>query len=178
LIVPTRKIEGIESPAVLQDDMPNLWSFAWSERSRVIAAAPRRLEWSDIGMAINSKRKRSQDQLHIHVDCVNDRLKRALASRAGHISTKWSVLDLRPWTDQYLIKSIGVAGLDRNIFKMVAEEVPGARSRMGSQAIAVVGFEERNGTRGFAMLVSSNGGFAEKLLDHACSRGQEASDPR
>jgi CDP-diacylglycerol pyrophosphatase len=41
LIVPTTKIDGIESPIVLQDRMPNLWPFAWNERNRVTASAHR-----------------------------------------------------------------------------------------------------------------------------------------
>jgi CDP-diacylglycerol pyrophosphatase len=172
LIVPTTKIEGIESPVLLQDSMPNLWSFAWNERSRVTTAARRPLDWSGIGMVINSKQGRMQDQLHIHVDCVDARLKRALASYAGNISTKWSVLDLRPWADQYRIKSIDVAGLNQNIFKLIAEEVPGARSRMALQTIGVVGLLDRNGERGFAVLVNSDGGTAEKLLDHTCSNSE------
>src|SRR5208282_5212925 len=39
LIVPTRRIGGIESPIVLRDGTPNLWSYAWNERNRVAASA-------------------------------------------------------------------------------------------------------------------------------------------
>jgi len=179
IVVPTAKIEGIESPLLLQDGAPNLWAFAWSERDRVAAAAHRALRWSDIGMAINSARKRTQDQLHIHVDCVDVRLKRALASHAERISTKWSTLDLRPRDDQYRVKSIGAAGLNRDIFKMVADEVPGARSHMELQTIAVVGREDRSsGDRGFVVLVNSKSGHAEALLDHSCSTDQSPTDRR
>jgi CDP-diacylglycerol pyrophosphatase len=171
LIVPTRRIEGIENPIILQDGAPNLWAIAWNERDRVTSAARRPLAWSDIGMAINSRRTRTQDQLHIHVDCVDPRLKRALASQAGQISTKWSLLNLRSWSDIYRVKSIAAAGLERDIFKMVADEIPGARSSMGLQSIAIVGHEDRNGHRGFVVLVNSNGGHAEDLLDHSCSNG-------
>jgi CDP-diacylglycerol pyrophosphatase len=172
IIVPTAKMEGIESPVVLQDNMPNLWLFAWNERSRVTARVRRPLDWSDIGMAINSKEQRTQDQLHIHVSCVDARLKQALASHAGTISTKWSALDLHPWANQYRIKRIDVAALNQNIFKLIADEVPGARLRMALQSIAVVGLPDKNGDRGFAVLVNSKGGHAEELLDHTCSNGE------
>ncbi len=173
LIVPTAKIEGIESPAVLRDAMTNLWSEGWSERNRVVASASRPLGWNDIGMAVNSRRGRSQDQLHIHVDCVDPRLKLALASRAGRLSSKWSNLEPGPWAGRYRVKEIDAAGVDRNIFKLVADEIPGAKSRMARQSIAVVGFIGPNGDRGFAVLASSDGGHAEELLDHDCS----PSDP-
>jgi CDP-diacylglycerol pyrophosphatase len=172
IIVPTEKMEGIESLALLQDNMPNLWSFAWSERNRVTTSARRPLDWSDIGMAINSSQSRTQDQLHIHVDCVDTRLKQVLASRAKTISTNWSVLDLRPWGDQYKIKRIDAASLNQNIFKLIAEEVPGARSRMALQSIGVVGFANKDEERDFAVLVNSRGGHAEELLDHSCSKSE------
>jgi CDP-diacylglycerol pyrophosphatase len=169
IIVPTTRMEGIESPLLLRDDMPNLWWFAWNERNNVMTSARRPLDWADIGMAINSGPRRTQDQLHIHVDCVDPRLKRALASRTRDISGKWSVLDLRPWADQYRIKSIDASGLDKSIFKQVAEEVPGARLQMGLQSIGVVGVSDGQGNHGFAVLVNSKRGRAEELLDHKCS---------
>jgi len=36
----------------------------------------------------------------------------------------------------------------------------------------VVGLLDRNGERGFAVLVNSDGGTAEKLLDHTCSNSE------
>jgi CDP-diacylglycerol pyrophosphatase len=172
IVVPTAKMVGIESLALLQDNTPNLWSFAWNERTRVTTSARRPLDWSDVGMAINSSQTRSQDQLHIHVDCVDTRLKQALASHANTISTNWSVLDLRPWGDRYRIKRINAAGLNQNIFKLIAEEVPGARSRMALQTIGVVGFPYMNQEHDFAVLVNSKGGHAEELLDHTCSESE------
>ncbi len=176
LVVPTAKIDGIESPAVLRDPMTNLWSKAWTERNRVVASASRPLGWNDIGMAINSRPGRSQDQLHIHVDCVDPRLKQALASRAGRLSSKWSSLEPGPWLGRYRVKEIDAAGVDRNIFKIIADEIPGAKSRMARQSIAVVGFIGPNGGRGFAVLVNGDGGHAEELLDHDCSPSGSASD--
>lgn len=169
LIVPTTKIGGIESPVVLEDRMPNLWQFAWNERNRVTASAHRPLGWNDIGMTINSRRGRTQDQLHIHLDCADPRIKRALASRAGRLSSKWSTLDLRPWGGRYRIKDFGAAGIDQNIFMLIADEIPGARSRMALQSIGVIGSTGPNGDHGFAVLVNSDGGHAEELLDHTCS---------
>jgi CDP-diacylglycerol pyrophosphatase len=134
-----------------------------------VESAHRPLEWSDIGMTINSRRGRTQDQLHIHVDCVDPRLKRALASRAGRLSSKWSTLDLRPWAARYRIKDIDAAGINQNIFKLIADEIPGARSRMALQSIGVVGSIGPNGGHGFTVLVNSSGGHAEELLDHTCS---------
>jgi CDP-diacylglycerol pyrophosphatase len=96
IIVPTVRTEGIESPSLLRDDAPNFWAYAWGEREWVASAAPRPLGWDDIGMAINSRPARTQDQMHIHVDCLDVRLKKALAG--AKLSTqRWSTLSLKPW---------------------------------------------------------------------------------
>ncbi len=169
IIVPTTKIGGIESPALLREDAPNYWAFAWSERGRVIASAGRPLDdWSDIGMAINSSVSRAQDQLHIHVDCVDARLKRALAANAARLSQKWVSLELTPWGQRYRVKRIGASDLERSVFQMVANEIPGARGRMGRLSIAVVGHVGAGGERGFVVLVNGARGHAEELLDHEC----------
>ncbi len=166
IVVPTRKIEGVESPLLLRADAPHFWSYAWSSRGEVSAAAKRPLSWTDIGMAINSSGSRTQDQMHIHVDCVDGRLKSALRAHPPR-RDGWTDLDL-PWADRYRAKQIGIKDLDRNIFKMVADETPGAKRRMGEESLAVVGYEGPSGERGFVVLASGGDGHAEELLDHQC----------
>ncbi|WP_294536482.1 CDP-diacylglycerol diphosphatase [uncultured Rhodoblastus sp.] len=166
LVVPTRKIEGVESPVLLRPDTPNIWSYAWNSRGKVSAAASRPLSWADIGMAVNSSRARTQDQLHIHVDCVDARLKRALRAHPPR-SDGWTPIDL-PWAYRYRAKRIGAKDLDRNIFKMVADETPSAKGRTGRETLAVVGYEAPSGEEGFVVLASGDDGHAEKLLDHRC----------
>jgi CDP-diacylglycerol pyrophosphatase len=172
LLVPTRRIVGIESRVLQQDRLPAYWSFAWNERSRVVARAPRPLGWTDIAMTVNSRLSRTQDQLHIHVGCADVRLKRTLAQNATRLVAGWSVLDLRPWAGRYLAKRIGAEGLDGNIVRMVAAEVPGAKARMTRLGIGVVGIAGANDDdRGFAVLVNLRRGHAEQLIDHDCADG-------
>ena len=102
---------------------------------------------------------------------MDPRLKQALASYAGGLSSKWSNLDPGPWAGRYRVREMDAAGVDRNIFKLVADEIPGAKSKMARQSIAVVGFIGPKGNRGFAVLDNSDGGHAEELLDHDCSPG-------
>lgn len=176
VVVPTRRIIGIESRILQQDGLPAYWSFAWSERERVAASAPRPLGWNDYALAVNSRVSRTQDQLHIHVGCVAAGLKRALVQTAPRLSTGWAEIDLRPWAGRYLAKRIGAEGLDGNLFRMVAAEVPGARARINRVGIGVVGLTAANGERGFAVLVNTRRGHAEQLIDHDCSDG--AASPR
>jgi CDP-diacylglycerol pyrophosphatase len=174
IVVPTVRMTGIESPALLRESAPNYWSFAWDERHRVIAAARRELDdWTDLGMAINSQTSRTQDQLHIHVDCVDARLKRALAANAARLTQRWATLDLPVWGRRYRVRQLGAEDLRRDVFQMVAAEIPGARRHMGRLSIAVVGDKEPGGARGFAVLVNDAHGHAEELLDHACKADRE-----
>jgi CDP-diacylglycerol pyrophosphatase len=167
IVVPTRKIPGVESPLLLGDDGQNLWAAAWGQRQAVIAAASRPLAWSDIGMAVNSQARRTQDQFHIHVSCVDPRLKRALRLHPPRRSG-WFDLDLGGWADTYRAKRIEARDLDRNLFRMVADELPGARESMGEQSLAVIGYGAETGEHGFVLMDSGDGGHAEELLDHSC----------
>jgi len=166
IVVPTARMEGIESPGLLRDDAPNFWAYAWEERGRVADAAPRPLGWDDIGMAINSRSARTQDQMHIHVDCLDPRLKNALAD--AKLSTlRWSTLRLKPW-GRYRAKRLAGNGLEQSPFQTVAKEIPGAKSSMDEQTIAVAGVTDPKGERGFVLLEKGGGGAAEELLDHRC----------
>ena len=170
LIVPTTPIPGIESPMLLHSDLPHFWSFAWNERYRVEAAAGSRLASDDIGLAVNSQPGRTQDQLHIHVDCIDPRLRRALADKPNAISARWSMLDLRPWASNYRVKSVAADELEQNLFRTVADEIPGAETQMALQSIAVIGLPDGNSEKQrIAILVNSEGRMAEELLDHTCS---------
>ena len=70
IVVPTKRISGIESPALLKKGAPNYWEVAWNARRFVEEGAHRRLPRDKIGMAINSVASRSQDQLHKPAGCA------------------------------------------------------------------------------------------------------------
>jgi CDP-diacylglycerol pyrophosphatase len=70
---------GVESPELLRDDEPDYFADAWTERERVIAASGRPKAGSDeLGLAINSRWGRSQDQLHIHIDFVHSQVRNTI----------------------------------------------------------------------------------------------------
>ncbi|MCI4680470.1 CDP-diacylglycerol diphosphatase [Rhodoblastus acidophilus] len=171
IVTPLARVSGVESAALLRKGAPNYWADAWNERHWVAEAAGRPLAWNDLGMAINSRFARSQDQLHIHVDCVKPRLKAELA-RAARGRKGWFEIDLRPWAGRYRARRLRAADLDQNIFRMVALEIPRARDNMASETIAVIGLDEPRGGRGFLLLVAGGGGHAEELLDHQCRLGR------
>jgi CDP-diacylglycerol pyrophosphatase len=79
LLIPTARRIGIESPELLRDDEPDYFGDAWVARDRVIAASGRSDVRSDeVGLAINSRWGRTQDQLHIHTDFVRPEVRDAI----------------------------------------------------------------------------------------------------
>src|SRR5690349_9295382 len=89
LVIPTARVTGIESPQILAADAPNYLADAWRARSFVEQRAGRALPRDWMSLSVNSPAARSQDQLHIHVDCVRADVRQALTSNAGAIGTAW-----------------------------------------------------------------------------------------
>ncbi len=101
LAIPTRRISGTESPILLAPDAPDLFAAAWSARQFTFERLGKELPRDGIGLAINSALSRSQDQAHIHVDCLRLDIRAELARLAPHIAAGWSpeavVLDGKPY---------------------------------------------------------------------------------
>ena len=70
LAIPTRRITGIEDPQMLEPNAPPVFAVAWGARTLVEERLHRPLPREAVGLAINSKWARSQEQLHVHIDCV------------------------------------------------------------------------------------------------------------
>jgi CDP-diacylglycerol pyrophosphatase len=176
LLIPTARIAGIESPAILAPDAPNYFAEAWDARTDIDAALGRPLPREDIGLAINSVVGRSQDQLHIHVDCVRPDVQSALREESAAIGDYWAPLDVplsghRYWARWVAGESLGA----NNPFRLLAEGLPGAAQDMGGRTLVVIGSSRPNGTAGFVLLEDQvdrenhDVATGEELLDHSCS---------
>lgn len=78
LLIPTARVTGIESPDLLLPNAPNYFADAWRTRSYVEKAVRQTLPRAAIGLAINSVLSRSQNQLHVHIDCIRVDVQAAL----------------------------------------------------------------------------------------------------
>ena len=178
LLVPTARIIGIEDPALLSPDKPNYWSEAWRARQYVEERAGRVLEREDLSLAVNSIQGRSQDQLHIHIDCIKPAVKVALQTHATVIGPSWAPFPRPLAGNFYLAKRIDSSDLDGvNPFRLLAA-LPQARSAMGEQTLVVIGETGPHGRPGFILLTSRaipdiTDGGGEALQDHRCLVGQE-----
>lgn len=178
LLIPTGRVTGIESPEILAPDAPNYFEAAWRARSFVDGQAGFTLPRDWVSLAINSEAVRTQDQLHIHVDCVRVDVAEALGRHAADIGPAWAPFPVPLVAHRY--SAIAVEGEDLagvNPFQLLADGVPGARADMGSQTLVVVGAYLPGGQPGFVILAdhvdvaSGDTAGGEALQDHAaCPR--------
>jgi len=178
LLVPTARVTGIEDPALLSPNAPNYWAQAWHARQYVEERAGRVLAREDLILAVNSIQGRSQDQLHIHIDCIKPKVKAALHTHAAAIGRPWAHFPTPLAGNFYLAKRIDSTDLDGvNPFRLLAA-LPQARSAMGEQTLAVTGETGPDGLPGFILLAGRafpdiTDGGGEALQDHRCLVGRE-----
>ncbi len=172
LLIPTARVTGIEDPLVLADDAPNYFAAAWRARAdmaRYLKTAPAR---ETIGVAINSQFARSQDQLHLHVDCLEPEVAKALADYAPHFDGQWRPMTVDLRGRKYWARKVDSADLEAvSPFRLLAAEMPGASAEMGHWSLAAVPIDFQ-GKPGFVLLADpaglEGGGHAEDLQDHDC----------
>jgi CDP-diacylglycerol pyrophosphatase len=181
LLMPTARITGIESSEILAPNAPNYWDDAWRARHFVEERALHHLPRDAIGLAINSVSSRSQNQLHIHVDCMRIDVTTALREHAGAVGKSWSKFPVPLSGHDYMAMRIEQPELGSiNPFDLLANGVPGARTDMGHYTLVVVG-DTVQGKDGFVVLAghaspaTGNWGSGEQLQDHACAAATAAS---
>jgi CDP-diacylglycerol pyrophosphatase len=176
LVMPTAKITGIESTAILAPDATNYFQMAWLSAPRVEALAHRHLPRDAISLAVNSMAGRTQNQLHIHVDCIDASVRATLRQHAGEIGEHWAPLNVTLKGHNYWAMRVAGPWMeDTNPFRLLAEGVPGAAYDMGYHTLAVVGSVLPDGSPGFILLadhtdrIHGDRASAEELQDHSCA---------
>lgn len=175
LVLPTARITGIESAALLSPRVPDYMQDAWEARRFVQEQALGPLTRNDLSLAVNSIYGRSQNQLHIHVDCLRKDVRDALAQHRNAIGDKWRSFPVALAGHHYIARRLILLDLsDVNPFRTLADEVPEARANMGAYTLVVAG-ATFGGKPGFIVLADhadpalgdvANG---ESLQDHACA---------
>ena len=92
LAIPTRRITGIEDPQMLAPDAPKVFAAAWATKALVEARLHVVLPRQAVAIAINSKWARSQDQFHLHVDCVARNVAATLADNRASFDGVWRAM--------------------------------------------------------------------------------------
>jgi CDP-diacylglycerol pyrophosphatase len=182
LLVPTRRVSGIESPGLLVPGAHDYWADAWRARRYFDRLVGRHVPRQDIALVVNSVFGRTQNQLHIHIDCVKPAAARILATQASRIGSYWAPLAVPLMGYQVDVRRLAGARFAENPFQLLSQD-PSARADMGMETLAAVGAVFPDGRPGF-YLISHRArpevgdlGSGEFLLDHTCEilRGAAAS---
>jgi CDP-diacylglycerol pyrophosphatase len=172
VVTPTARVSGIEDPALQSPEAPNYFADAWGARKYVLDAVERPITEKEIGLAVNSRPGRSQDQLHIHVDCLRHRYAQLLRQHDGGLSAeKWTRLTFALRGRYYWAMLVNSPDLrETNIFRTAATLLRVSPGRMEDVTIVVIPRLDK----GFYLLADQytpgamGKGHGEFLLDHAC----------
>lgn len=186
LLIPTARVSGIEDPAVLAPDAPNYFAAAWAARGDVLARLGKTLPREDLALAINSPLGRSQNQLHIHIDCVRADVRDRLQAEVAGIGEDWAPLPGGLLGHPYLARRLDgtdVSGV--NPFRLLAQAPGVGPGGIGTWTLAMVGMRFAatggQGARdGFILLANradprtGDRASGEELQDHACAVAEDA----
>ncbi len=180
LLIPTARISGIEDPAVLAPDAANYFADAWQARTFVEGQLHRTLPRSAIALAINSVDGRSQNQLHIHIDCVRVDVRDAIAANLDKVGRVWAPFPVTLAGHEYRAIRVEQAELDGiDPFRVLADADPAAAADMGIHTLVLVGATFAvDGRDGFVLLddhanlMAGDFGSGEELQDHGCAVGK------
>jgi len=175
LLIPTAAISGIESPDLLEKNAPEYWRYAWEARDLMSQHLRRKLRRDETSLAVNSAYGRTQNQLHIHIDCISPETRSALLEHLSAIATDWAALPIKLNGHTYRARRIYSMDL-RNVnpFLLLAQE-HSAQNNMRAQTLVIVGVKFENGNEGFILLADTanwlhgDRGSGEELLDHSCA---------
>jgi CDP-diacylglycerol pyrophosphatase len=170
LLIPAQTITGMEDPRLLRLATPNYFADAWLARDQLDLIMKRSIRRDAIGLAINSARARGQDQLHIHISCLQPNIYHALQA-ASAIATRgdqWMPLPIGE--SLYMARRIRGQDVDQaNPIQMLANSLPGARQSMGDYTILLAGAQFADGP-GF-MVLTGRTPTRDALLPAAPGKG-------
>jgi CDP-diacylglycerol pyrophosphatase len=171
LLMPTYRINGTESPLLLEPHTPNFFWLAWQARSFMSLKRGAEVPASAVSLTINSPTGRTQNHFHIHISCLRPDVREKLDAHQAQISTQWLPFPGGLAGPEYLARRVTENELvKRSPFLMLAEEVPEARNHMGRFALAMA--QQADGS--FVLLATErnllllNRASSEELQDHQC----------
>ncbi len=168
LLIPIQSITGIESPELLKPGAPNYFAAAWQARDRLATVVGHSIPRSAVGLAVNPAHARSQEQLHIHIECLRPEVFARLHAAAARISSTWSPIDIGG-AGYNALRIEGEYLNGANPFKLLARRLSRANHAMGDYTLVVAGMQFENGP-GFVLL-AGRGRAGELLLDSTCAIG-------
>jgi len=174
LVIPDHEVSGVEAHTVWQHGQPNQWAFGWDARGMVGKALGKALPDDMLGLAINARASRSQDQLHIHLDCISEAARAFVHGSAGDIGTTWSALQFQGKPVRAVLIPSPPASMDFNAFDMVRESLDLSPEAVTDRGLFVTYVVRPEGKSGFVVVdepvdrQAGSNGHASDFLDRRC----------
>jgi len=167
LLIPTQTMAGVDASELLDPDAPNYFAEAWHARGLITKFVGHPVPRTAIGLAVNTAHSRTQDQYHIHIECLRQDVYDSLHAVTQQITETWSSVTVAGST--YSAMKIQGDGLDgSNPNELLAKLNPDARHHMGDYTLVVAGAQFSSGP-GFVLLTGKAGPTGELLLDSSCA---------
>lgn len=174
LVMPTRLITGIEDPQLLAPGAANYFDPAWRVRGLVDQRLGTTLTRDDVGIAVNSIYGRSQDLLHLHVDCLRIDVRDDLHHQLAAVGRGWSAQITLAGHGYYALRLDGDDSVPVDPFDALADGLNVPPADMGAWTLVLAGATFTDGP-GFVLLAARAdpaGGYdgsGEDLQDHQCA---------
>lgn len=180
VVMPVDTVVGLEAPELQQERGAAYWRAALGARHFITDALQGARPIDDVGLAINSAGGRSQDQLHIHLDCVKPGVRATVEKYGQTLGPSWKPLPVALHGARYFAMRVGGDAVERfNPFAALTR-LPGHRRDLQGTSFAAFS-TARAGAPGSVVLLAYRGpsASAEALLDHSCQEpGSGASAHR
>ncbi len=186
ILVPTRRITGVEDPFLQLPEAPNYFDAAWRARTFLRTRDGRPPERDDIALIVNSIIVRGQDQLHIHIGCLLPYARRSLEAAAPQIPIGgWARIGaVVPHTMFWGYRIRGADLANAEPFRLVGEAFAGRARSRGDLTIMVAGVRVGSDDQ-FLILASyahAPGAWwpvgSDDLLGRACLAAPTEAAPR
>jgi CDP-diacylglycerol pyrophosphatase len=166
LLIPVQTMVGVESAELLDPDTPNYFAEAWHARDLLDRFVGHAVPRGAIGLAVNKAHARTQDQFHIHIECLRQEVSDSLRALDDRVTDTWSAVNVAGSA----YEALRITGQDldgANPFDLLAKLKPDARNHMGDYTLVVAGAQFAAGP-GFIVLTGT-GQTGELLLDASCA---------
>ena len=169
VVMPTDSDSGIEASVLQGPRGAAYWRAALAARHYVSDALQGRLPASAVGLEVNSVGGRSQDQLHIHLDCMRRSVVAALKAHGDAVGESWAPFPVPLEEVPYVAMRVPADAMAAfNPFAALAR-VPGWQGRLHDASFAAVEADPGDPRGGMILLAYREPeASAEYLMDHSC----------
>ena len=170
VVMPTDTVPGLEASVLRGPRGVAYWNAALAARPFVSDALKGRLAVADVGLAVNSARGRSQDQLHIHLDCLRPSVLAAVRTHGRGVRAAWAPFPVPLAGDRYFAMRVPAADAERFNPFAALRTLPGRRPDLRETSFAALATPQGDPEPGFILLAyRAPGASAEDVMDHTCA---------